>query len=1070
MQSRNDTITITKLGLTVALIVAFGLFVRLFVLDRMAFHHDESIHAYYSYQLYTGDVDRYKYDPTYHGPFLYHYGALFFLLFGDNDFTARLPFVSFGILMLYFVWRLRPYIGTTSAIFALLLVSISPTLTYFSRFARNDVYMGAMAMGILVFGLDYLHTRKNSKLLWMTFFLALMYTCKENSYMTGFILGSYIVFYGIYYLLREGWKNKPYPEESPNPLSLTSIRHQLQGSKNALYKIFVERNPFVKVLSLYAVFSCAAFSLVYYVSHQEAFKDRSNQLRGTADHFNINVLRTTWDEFLAQHGKIIPLWVISSLIAVALLFTLFAVIQRWSRTKKPQDSLIKRIARNNGTVLGCLFIFFALYSVLFTTMGNNPVGMKSGTVDYLLYWMGQQFEPRITGAPDYFLPRLIIYELLPVIFGVLAFVIYILCGLGWVYGIAMLIAIQGVVAVYWSILHDASPTAFNTYLYLFLSLCIAGVIVVSKYLITSFSFVPPGFEEEKPEASQKPESSLRPDGLRIFLIYWTLLSVLIYAMLEEKVPWLLVHQALPLAILAGTFLGDLWKRLNINALRVILAIIIGVLAVYEVRTTMLLNFYRSDDPRETLVYTQSDHGVKHIAEEMIEGAQKLGAEYCPPTPEDRKKTLAALQGTAQWPYYWYLRHYKVVPTSNVPREGIPYVIVDDNANIVERMKGWSDGKYIRRKVPHRVWWAYETKNLSSFKVIFPFDYYRNQSQDKVWGALWNYVLYREVWGNLGSTNVNFYAKQPLHEPVGAPEVPEGFNNPMINLNVMEMIGTQGSEPGQFREPRGVTLSTDEGTLYVLDALNGRVQAFDTETLEYQGYFGGPGNESGHFEVSMHGGPNGGIDVAPDGSIYITDTWWQQFGRIHHFGPNGDFLKSLRPTGNEYFYSPRGLTVASDGSLYVSDTGNHRIVKFSPEGEFQGAVVKGDLNEPVGITMGPDGLLYVCDVGGRRVAAYRQNGQFVRQWNVYGWRSTEDLPMQFIEPYVAVDNRRNVYVTDSTADAIYRFGPSENDIQRAGGSGTQPGKFRRPKGITVDSNGVLYIADSRNHRIVKARFP
>ena len=197
--SSDQSIKITKYSLGIILILLFGTFIRLYALDYMAFHHDESIHSWYSYKLYKGQVNEYKYDPTYHGPFLYHYGALFFTLFGDTDFTARLPFVSFGLLLFYFIWRLKPHIGKTATMVTLLLAATSPTLTYFARFARNDVYMGTMAMGILVFGLDYLRTRQPKYLAWMTFFLTLMYTCKENSYMTGFVLGSFIVFYGIYY-------------------------------------------------------------------------------------------------------------------------------------------------------------------------------------------------------------------------------------------------------------------------------------------------------------------------------------------------------------------------------------------------------------------------------------------------------------------------------------------------------------------------------------------------------------------------------------------------------------------------------------------------------------------------------------------------------------------------------------------------------------------------------------------------------------------------------------------------------------------------------------------------------
>ena len=140
----NDSLRITKYGLGIAFIILFGAFIRLYNLDYMAFHHDESIHARHSWDLSQGNlggVSGYKYDPTYHGPFLYHFGAMFFLLFGDTDFTARLPFVTFGILMFYFIWRLKPVIGTTGVVIALILAATSPTLNLFFPDLRGMIFM-----------------------------------------------------------------------------------------------------------------------------------------------------------------------------------------------------------------------------------------------------------------------------------------------------------------------------------------------------------------------------------------------------------------------------------------------------------------------------------------------------------------------------------------------------------------------------------------------------------------------------------------------------------------------------------------------------------------------------------------------------------------------------------------------------------------------------------------------------------------------------------------------------------------------------------------------------------------
>src|SRR5438874_13511553 len=76
------------------MIVLVGLGLRLFDLGARAMHHDESLHAVYSWYLYVGRG--YLHDPMMHGPFLFHITALMYMLFGDSEVTARLPEVLLG--------------------------------------------------------------------------------------------------------------------------------------------------------------------------------------------------------------------------------------------------------------------------------------------------------------------------------------------------------------------------------------------------------------------------------------------------------------------------------------------------------------------------------------------------------------------------------------------------------------------------------------------------------------------------------------------------------------------------------------------------------------------------------------------------------------------------------------------------------------------------------------------------------------------------------------------------------------------------------------------------------------
>ncbi|MPZ14272.1 MAG: TIGR03663 family protein [Chloroflexi bacterium] len=124
-----------------ALIMLVALGLRLFDLGARAMHHDESLHALYSWYLYQGRG--YVHDPLMHGPVLFHVTAFLFLLFGDNEVTARLPMALSGTAAVFLPYYLRHELGRYGAIAASLMLALGPAFLYFSRFGHNE--------GIIVF-------------------------------------------------------------------------------------------------------------------------------------------------------------------------------------------------------------------------------------------------------------------------------------------------------------------------------------------------------------------------------------------------------------------------------------------------------------------------------------------------------------------------------------------------------------------------------------------------------------------------------------------------------------------------------------------------------------------------------------------------------------------------------------------------------------------------------------------------------------------------------------------------------------------------------------------------------
>jgi uncharacterized protein (TIGR03663 family) len=162
---------------------------RLYILGERPYHHDESIHAFFSWKITHDGVGDYQYDPVYHGPVLYYATALVMRLFGDSDFTGRLSAVAFGLGVVGFAWPLRRYLGRNAALWFLALVTFSPSLSYFTRFVRHDIYLALCNLAAVYFVFRYGTTRAARNLYYSSAALALAFCTKEDMYAMGPVLG-----------------------------------------------------------------------------------------------------------------------------------------------------------------------------------------------------------------------------------------------------------------------------------------------------------------------------------------------------------------------------------------------------------------------------------------------------------------------------------------------------------------------------------------------------------------------------------------------------------------------------------------------------------------------------------------------------------------------------------------------------------------------------------------------------------------------------------------------------------------------------------------------------------------
>jgi DNA-binding beta-propeller fold protein YncE len=273
-------------------------------------------------------------------------------------------------------------------------------------------------------------------------------------------------------------------------------------------------------------------------------------------------------------------------------------------------------------------------------------------------------------------------------------------------------------------------------------------------------------------------------------------------------------------------------------------------------------------------------------------------------------------------------------------------------------------------------------------------------------------------------------------------------------------------------PRSLAAAPD-GTLYVADSSNHRILHLSTEgdVLHSWGSFGAIQNQSpppgGSFNEPW------GIAVGPEGNIFVADTWNH---RIQKFSPEGEFLTSWGYFGQretpEAFWGPRDIVIDSSGNLYVTDTGNKRIVVFDSDGVFRAefgdiGLGPGEFDEPVGLAIDSNDNLYVADTWNQRVQVFQPDANgiaqnYAREWDIDGWYG-ESLDNK---PFLEVSDTGQVYISDPEAARILVFSGEGEFLRYWGTFGMEDGNFNLPTGLTFDGQGNLWVADTGNNRLLR----
>ena len=1015
--------------LVIILIIVLAILTRLFGLGDRVMSHDEVNHVVPAFDLFSGRG--YRHDPITHGPLQFHLMALSYFLFGDNDFTSRLPHALFSIATIVFVCTYyRRYLGKFGSIAAGILFAISPFMLFYGRYARNDVICVFLGITAIYAFLRYFETNKNKYLYYFTVFLALNFTTKETAYIFAAQLLLFLLILFIRDIMLVKWSQRKVKNRIilTNVLLVVGICVSILASALLFKMSYAEprasdlsaftnsQTPFeigqflsfVGPLLLFAGpgFLPLLFGILFVIFLR---KYLNWDLFATSRAFNLLILIGTLvlpllAPFLVRFAGMDPSSysdphvLITNYIFIGFFFILsYFIGSIWN-----QDHWWKHA-----------LVFYGIYAIFYTTFFTNNMGLMTGMIGSLGHWLNQQSVQR-GGQPSYYYAFILIpiYEFLSALGTILAFYI--------------------------------------------------GIKHRTFWETRSQKPNPPQPEKvmrslDKPTSQSTPEiGAIFPDQNLIpnpaIFIFFVITSLVAFTIAGEKMPWLSLHIIFPMLLSTAWVLDYIFRKFGtiiakeenvfhaviftflLNTILIIFqlignkapfqgktqlalqntnrfllfaiiefgilfflikfdgknkakkiqySLILGfflVMSVITTRSSYRAAFINYDNPKEFLVYAHASDGPKRIMEQVEDISRRIT------TGLDIK---VAYDNHGLYPFWWYLRNYpnKIVYLENPTRslEDAPLIIAgqDKYAKLEPIVKdNYYAFEYIRLWWPMQDYWNLKLDRISSTLA----DPNIRQALINIWFDR-DYSLYAQVNDNqfltletwLPSEKMRLYIRKDVvsqmwqyntQEAIELDFESDPYESNMLSYKPDGFISMSGSAPGDLNAPRGIDIASD-GTIYVADSKNHRIQIFSKNGL-------------------------------------LLNTW----------GNYANILEGDAPGGT--FNEPWDVVVAQDGSVFVADTFNHRIQKFD------------------------------------------DSGKFINMWGNF---AQGDSPESFWGPRgIALDQKGNVFVTDTGNKRVVIFDSDLNYLTQFGGGGFEAGQFDEPVGITINSSGQIIVADTWNRRV------
>ena len=266
-----------------------------------------------------------------------------------------------------------------------------------------------------------------------------------------------------------------------------------------------------------------------------------------------------------------------------------------------------------------------------------------------------------------------------------------------------------------------------------------------------------------------------------------------------------------------------------------------------------------------------------------------------------------------------------------------------------------------------------------------------------------------------------------------------------------LSSTSTENPEVLQRPQTGVVD-ENGRIYVTDVSRQAVFVFD----EKQGTLSIWDRAMGDFGFKTPVG----IALGKDNTILVADA---DLAIIVELDQNGNPLRTI---GDKVLNRPTGLARdPQSGQIFVADTRDHDIKVFNDAGELLDIIGNrgtniGEFNAPTHLAYRGN-KLYITDTLNARVQILTRSGDFLSKFGQRGIFMGD-----FVRPKgVTTDSDGNIYVIESFHDYLLVYNSEGRFLMPLGGTGSGVGQFYLPSGIWTDSKDRIYIADMFNGRIV-----